>query len=187
MKKPLYVIVGTFVIIMISCLVFYGFYVWLGNGYYRPTLPDSLVVIADDLLDSSASRPLFIRDIQPFEGSTISSKENVCVTVHPTGLVDDATIDSDKLNALGDISAATTRIRVNGQRLARNQVDVSVVHILDRLNDGRLTARHRACFQLNWQDGLHLIELSTSPSFLGLIDLGSSHTYQWVYVVDSTE
>jgi hypothetical protein len=177
-------IIVPFLLMCLLAIVLLVLYViWSSGGYFQQAPLPSTIPTAEYLEQNPIPLPAFVRDITPPPGSIISSSERICSTILP-GAVSSSSIRDGSDNAITENVARNTRVAVNGVRAARQDIEISILAILDQLPDGRLTGRITVCFEPNLQTGIHIVELQTGDSFWGLFGIGTTVSYTWSYRVE---
>jgi hypothetical protein len=150
---------------------------WAWGGEIKDTLDPALMPTARYLLDNPLPTPEFINSIDPPPGSVLSVLESVCLSVLP-GAFSPA---GDSHDEVLFTAASGTRIIINSRRLARNDVDISILAILTELHDGRPTGQYNVCIKPLLPKGLHTIEIQIRDGPLGRFEIGEVHSHIWAY------
>jgi hypothetical protein len=166
-------------ICIISCLACLLYPLWLGGGSLQPVLPASLVPTAVFLVENPLPTPIFVSYVYPPPGDTIQYpvRTRICIGILTAGL-------SDSGDPGQKWAANNAQVFVNDRRLAWDDVRVSLLAIMARLDDGRTSARFDVCISPALERGLHIVEIRTSPEPLGILGIGEMYSYTWAYRVE---
>ena len=176
--------------LLITCLilVFIGlamlvYPLWLNVGAFQRTLKETFVPTAEHILLHPLPTPQFIDDITPPMGSKITANQRVCVVLLPGALSD----VGDSSEEIATNIASSIRVSMNMEAIPRDATQVTILSILRRLADGRLSGVVTTWFNADLDSGLHMFQIEMRNSPLGIFGLGEFFSYTWVYQVEAEE